>query len=320
MANSGNAWYYAWSNPNSALSMALHKEGLGFGIRYLKDILSVKVSMFRYKNIEKIPNLTSEILETAITFGWCLCFYESGAGLGLYRFVPQGELNPYLKPTTVNIEALNGSPIAQNVPYDDIILVRDNSIGIAPFVCMVEYIRQIDRIDNTIFRVLNTLSLPIVIAGNKKLTGQLKETAKKLGSSDPYIVGDDNLVDQVKMFNIDMPINPADVYLLKTKYKNELLTSIGIYSVEEKRERKIVSEVASQNDYTDHVYNDMLMQRKEFVSKLNSKYGLNIELVESYKETVKETVREAIEMAKAQGVASFNQTKEPEKERVKDDA
>lgn len=294
-----DSWYYDFMNPNSALAMALHKQDLIFGVRYLKDILSTKISMFRYKGIEKIKGLTSEILETALVFNWFLCFYDSGAGFGLFRFVPSSMFSKYMKPITVNIIAFNGESIATDVPYEDIIPVRDNSCGIAPFIPMVEYIRQIQRIDDTIFKILNTLSLPIVIAGSKKLTNQLRETAKKLGSSDPYIVGDDQLVDSVKAFNIDMPINPADVYLLKTKYKNELLTSIGIYSVEEKRERKIVSEVASQNDFTDHIYMDMLSQRREFISQLD-KHGIHVELVESYKETVKETVREAFMMAQAQ--------------------
>ena len=306
-----DSWYYDFMNPNSALAMALHKQNMLFGIRYLKDILSTKVSMFRYDNIEKIPGLTSEILELAINFNCMLCFYDSGAGLGLFRWVPNNLLSPYLKPKTVNIIALNGQPIATNVPYEDIILVRDNACDIIPFIPMVEYITQVQRIDDTIFKILNTLSLPIVIAGNKKLTNQLKETAKKLGSSDPYIVGDDQLVDTVKMFNIDMPINPADIYLLKTKYKNELLASIGIYSVEEKRERKIVSEVASQNDYTDHIYMDMLTQRRQFVDKLNEKYGLNIVLKESYKETVKESVKEALEMARATGQNKPEKKEEP---------
>ena len=301
MAN--DSWYYAFTNPNSALMMALHERNLPFGIRYLKDILSVKISMFRYKDIEqKIKGLTSEILETALCFNCMLCFYDSGAGLGLFRYVPSALFSQYMKPTHVNLFALNGDSIATNVPYEDIVVVRDNSADIIPFIPMVEYIMQVQRIDSTIFKVLNTLSLPIVIAGNKKLTNQLKETAKKLGSTDPYIVGDDNLIDSVKAFNIDMPINPADVYLLKTKYRNELLSSIGIYSVEEKRERKIVSEVASQNDYTDHIYMDMLSQRRRMVRELKQKFGLEVEIQESYKETVKETIAEAMAMARAQGV------------------
>lgn len=303
-----DSWYYDFVNPNSALSMALHEKNLPFGLRYLKDILSTKISMFRYKGIEKITGLTSEILETALVFNWHLCFYESGAGLGLFKYVPSNVFSNYMKPITVDIIAFNGTPIAQNVPYEDIIPIRDNACEIAPFIPMCEYITQIQRIDDTIFKVLNTLSLPIVIAGSKKLTNQLKETAKKLGSSDPYIVGDDQLVDSVKAFNIDMPINPADVYLLKTKYKNECLTSIGIYSIEEKRERKIVSEVASQNDYTDHIYMDMLTQRRSSFEKLNErygkKYGLDIEIEESYKESIKESVQEAMMMAIAQSAGS----------------
>ena len=71
------AWYYDFMNPNQALSRALIKEGLAFELHYIKDIGSTKISMFRYKNIEKIKDLTSEIVETALMFNWNLCFYKS---------------------------------------------------------------------------------------------------------------------------------------------------------------------------------------------------------------------------------------------------
>ena len=84
-----NQEYYDLLNLNSALSQALIKEGFPNSIHYLKDIASVKVGMFKYKNIEKIPDLTSEILESIILFNNFLCFYNSKplGGVILCRYV-----------------------------------------------------------------------------------------------------------------------------------------------------------------------------------------------------------------------------------------
>lgn len=309
------AWYYDFMNPNQALSRALIKEGLAFELHYIKDIGSTKISMFRYKNIEKIKDLTSEILETALMFHWNLCFYKSIplGGWILCRFTPSTLLNLYMKPTKVDLMQLNGDSIATEVPYEDIIVVRDNALNIIPFITMVEYIRKMQNIDNSVFKILNVAALPLAFVGNKKTANSLKTIAKKIVDGDPVIVGDDSLMDVVKAFDMDVKINPLDIYELKTKYKNECLSSIGIYTVEEKKERKIVSEVASQNDFTDHVYQDMKVQRQSFVDELNRRDpSLKLELVETYSLNFDTTVEETARIAEAQGQGGNNNGNIPE--------
>ena len=282
------AWYYDFMNMNSALSQALIKQGYLSQLHYIKDFASLKVSAFKYKNIEKIPNLTSEILECAIMFSYCLCFYKSPAiGWVLCKYVPDNVWNEYQRPITVNLIAFNGKSIATNVPYEDIILAKDNSMDVIPFVCMVEYINKLDAIDTAVLRMCNVASLPLVITGNKRATNNANNTAKKLYGKEMFIIGDDTITDTVKSFNIDLPADPLDIYELKTKYRNELLASLGIYSVEEKKERKIVSEVASQNNYVDGIYQDMLTQRQRLVEQLNkADPSLQIELIESRQEII----------------------------------
>lgn len=299
------AWYYDFMNPNQALSRALLKEGLAFELHYIKDIGSTKISMFRYKNIDKIKDLTSEILETSLMFTWNLCFYRSIplGGWILCKFTPSKALNLYMKPTTVNLMYLNGEALADDVPYEDIIVVRDNALNIIPFIPMVEYIRKMQRIDDSVFKILNVAALPLAFVGNKKVANTLKTTAKKIVDGEPVIVGDDSIMDAVKAFDMDVKINPLDIYELKTKYKNECLSSIGIYTVEEKKERKIVSEVASQNDFTDHVYQDMKVQRMAFIDELNKRDpSLGLELIETYDLNFATTVKETRAIAVAQGI------------------
>lgn len=284
----GQQWYYDFMNMNSALSQALIKNGYISSLHYVKDFASLSVSAFKYKNIERLPNLTSEILECAIMFNYCLCFYKSESlGWILCRYIYSGQYNEYLRPVKVNLIALNGKSIATDVPYEDIILVKDNSMDVIPFVCMMEYVQKIDMIDTYTLRMCNVASLPIAITGNKRATNNANQTAKKLFGRDAFIIGDDTITDTVKSFNIDLPVNPLDLYELKTKYRNELLASIGIYSVEEKKERKIVSEVASQNNYVDGIYQDKINQRKRMIDELNAKdSSLGIELIESRQEII----------------------------------
>ena len=74
-----DSWYYDFMNLNHAVSRALIDGKLPYEIHYIKDIMSTKVGMFKYKNIERIPNLTSQILEMALLFSNFLCFYQHPA-------------------------------------------------------------------------------------------------------------------------------------------------------------------------------------------------------------------------------------------------
>ena len=59
-------------NLNHAVSKALVNGRLPYEIHYVKDIMSTSISMFKVKNIERIPNLTSQILEMALMFNFNL--------------------------------------------------------------------------------------------------------------------------------------------------------------------------------------------------------------------------------------------------------
>lgn len=321
-----DSWYYDYMNLNHAVSKALVDGKLPYEIHYVKDIMSTSVSMFKYKNIERIPNLTSQIVEIALMFGNFLCFYKIPAlGWTLCRYVTGSVWNEYLRPDTVNLIALNGKPLAYNVPYKDLILVRDNSMDVIPFICINEYLAKIHKVEQTVFKTLAIASLPIALVANKKMAGQLKQVAKQLGNENPFISGDDSLIDVVKGFNIDVPVSPLDIYELKQKYRNECLSSMGIYSVEEKRERIVTQELVNQNDYTDFVYQDRKMNRAEWVRKLNeADPSLEIELVETYEVNVKETANEeaykAHKVAVADGTFKKNtETEKPEEGKDKQD-
>lgn len=75
-------------------------------------------------------------------------------------------------------------------------------------------------------------------------------------------------------------------------YKANALASMGIYSADEKKERLITNEVQAQNDYTDYVYQGMVEQRKQFIQGVKDKWGIDIELVELYKQVKQEDPKE----------------------------
>lgn len=254
-------------------------------LRYIKDIVNTRISMFRYPDIaDKCPGLTSEILEGAIMFLTRLCFYyDKGiAGYRLMRYEYGNNLNQYLKPDRVNLMTLKGDNVFYDVPYEDIILVRDNYMDIPPFACVYDYLKHIIKIEKAMFKVLRNVTLPLVIVGPKSAVNQMKALNSELDSDKPRVIADSNIADAVKSFGIDISVNPLDIYILKQKYRNELVGSLGIYSADEKRERVQAAEVASQNDYVDFNYMASVLPRRDFAEAI----GLTLQetFVVNYKE------------------------------------
>lgn len=298
-----DTWYYDFMNLNEAFKRNMIKGGMSWlQFRYIKDFVNTKIGMFEYEG--NLPDkLTSQIIETALMFKSHLCFYKCpGIGVLLGSYVPASTYNYYWKPNRVNVLALNGETVATDVPFEDIVLVRDNKMDIMPFLVIQEYVEKINDIDDKLFKVLNLASLPAVMTGNKKQANALKQTAQKLGYKDSFIVADESVVDSVKTFDIQLRITPFDIYTVKRKYMNECLSSLGIYAPEEKGERLLVDEIAAQNDYTDFIYTEAVNERKRFIKECNERFGTNIRLKETYTINFNQTVSEQRKIAEATDV------------------
>lgn len=250
--------------------------------KWLKDIINTKVSMFKYKNLP--GSLTSQIMETSLLFRNYLCFYYDKrlqeVVLCCYRF--GGDYDLYYKPVTVDLLTISGRPLAVQVPYEDIIPVRDNDMDIIPFLTLNAWIGKVIDAEKTLDILVRLVRFPTVISGSKEQATMLKKLLEKNLNYEGFVIGDKTLGDVLQQNDIKLPTTLEEMYSIMEKYRNMALASMGIYGVDNKRERLIANEVQSNNDYVDFVYQGMLNQRQEFVRLANEKWGLNIELVESY--------------------------------------
>lgn len=250
--------------------------------KWLKDIINTKVSMFKYKNLP--GSLTSQIMETSLLFRNYLCFYYDKrlqeVVLCCYRF--GGDYDLYYKPVTVDLLTISGRPLAVHVPYEDIIPVRDNDMDIIPFLTLNAWIGKVIDAEKTLDILVRLVRFPTVISGSKEQATMLKKLLEKNLNYEGFVIGDKTLGDVLQQNDIKLPTTLEEMYSIMEKYRNMALASMGIYGVDNKRERLIANEVQSNNDYVDFVYQGMLNQRQEFVKLANEKWGLNIELVESY--------------------------------------
>lgn len=284
-------------------------------LRWVKDIINTKVSMFRYKNLP--DGLTSEIIENALMFNNFLCLYHTDAlGLILCRYRAGSDFDMYWRPTHVQLMTLSGKTIANHVPYEDIVPLRDNPMDIIPFVTLNGYIQKIIEQEKTLSILVKLVRFPTILTGSKEQMQMLKNLLKKNAECDGFAIADKGFKDHIEQFPINLPCKLIEAYEIMDKYKQMALGSIGIYSVDEKRERIVTEEVKATNDFVDFIYNGCVQQRENAFNTANKKWGYNIEVVESYVENIKD--EQDIDARGVELEAKAESKAEPEKE-VKDD-
>lgn len=275
--------YYNYNNLEDYLSKSQICYD-GQWLRWVKDIINTKITMFNYDNLPG-KKLTSEIMEKALMFNNFLCGWVNPFGefmICRYRF---GSIfDEYWKPIKVTLMTLTGKPLAYEVPYSDIVLFKDNPMDIIPFLTLNSYIESIISKEKTLDNIFDWISLPAVFAGDPAQAKELKTLMSKTSSRKPWVVASKNFKDHLEQFDIKLPVELEEVYNIIKKYKGMAMASMGIYEVDEKRERIVTSEIEAQNDYVDFVYQGMFNERTRFINECNERYGFNMRLRETYVE------------------------------------
>lgn len=278
--------YQNYYNLDDYLKKNLVGDNKGY-LRWLKDIINTKESMFSYDSLPE--GLTSEIMETSLMFNNFLCLWNSPVlGTILCRYMYGGDFDIYWKPVKVNLLSISGKPIAYDVPYEDIVLVKDNRMDIIPFITLSGWIEKIMEEEKTLDVLVRLVRFPTILTGTREQTQELKTLLKKNIDCEGFVLGDKGFKDHLEQFPIQLPAKLQEVYFLMDKYKTMALASMGIAGVQEKSERLVKEEVNTSNDYTDFVYEGMYNERKLFVETANKKFGTNIVLRETYVENRKE--------------------------------
>lgn len=304
-----NMDYYDLCNLNHWVNKSLLKDR-SISFVYLKNFVNEKTSMFGYDGITDI--LPKDILEELITFNNHLCGYNSPTfGTVICKYVDRGELDLYNIPTTVDLMSISGQPIAFNVPFEDIVLIRDNNMDIPPITYIAEYIEKMQSIENTLFSNLELLKLPAVFTMDKKLLSSFNKLVENAINYKPMALADTQIADSFKQFDVKFPVQPESVLELWKNYRNFTLQSMGIAGTDtQKRERLLVGEVQSQEEYTDYIYEEMKYIREKWIDEMNEKFGTHIKLIELKKEYQKDNIEAiATEKRLSMGILTENDEK-----------
>lgn len=235
--------------------------------------LNLAINRFTWNNLPE--GITSrKIEEQLVRHGQVFFFKENGINICLPAF-GVGMFDIYNEPLKFNII---GNNFHKTKDREDGILIRNNATATNDHDDLMLFAERINEVEQTMDINLNAQKTPYIILCDEKERLTFKNILHQVQKFKYAIFGSKGL----KMNSVDVLQTKADFLLsdlqdTKNALMNELLTFLGINnSNTDKKERLLVDEVNSNNDFIlvniEHMYDE----RKVACDAINKMFGLNI--------------------------------------------
>ena len=248
-----------------------------------------------YKNIalnvytwENLPNgIEPRHIERAL-FEKGEAFFFDDELLGFMCLPSSGtnNLNVYGDATSVMV---NGHGFCKQLNIKKGVRILNNDSATPTHSHVDHYSRKLAEVESLMDQNLNQQRFPYFLKATKSTEFSLRAMFKKMMEGETgIIVNKDHLNgDSIEVMNTEVPYLLDRLQAQLECYRKELLTFLGINSSVEKKERLLVDEVNSNNDYINMSLDLGLKQRQLAADKINEMFGLDIKVtatVDDFKE------------------------------------
>lgn len=246
----------------------------------LNDFKNLAVNRFTWENL---PNgLTSEQLELLlITKGQLMFFQDDNLGNLILPCFPTTHINPYGLATTYTVNAENGK-YNESVEIENGVLLKNNPLATKDITTLEIYAKRIDDIEMTQDVNLFQQCIPKVLLADEDSKLTAKAIVEKIKKFKFVVFGKKSLATTISTSDV---LDTSAPYLLdklqqqKTELKNELLSLLGINTVNiMKKERVNTEEVNANNDYTQNNLDLMYDLRVKFCEEVKAKFGVEFKV------------------------------------------
>lgn len=256
------------------------------------------LNMFTWENLPK--TCESRYIENAL-YQNGLCLFVNDDTLGFIT-VPCN----YTTKMNVNGEAIEVNTSGYKyVKKFDLIknkeceLIRNNDLSLNTHDVVFNYAERMLEVEMCIRANINQQKFPYFINATEKTKKSLEIIFKKVDNFEPFILANKELElmnGGLDVLTTSVPFIADKLNDYKYELEREILTYFSLNNTIEKKERMIVDEVNSNNDYIST--NAMLMYktRLDASKKINKKFGLNIK-VSLNKDLIKKYVNDDVDVS-----------------------
>lgn len=251
---------------------------------YLNRFQKIALSIFEWQNLPDSMN--------SIYLEWCLFTYGQAAMLYSEEFgyvntmaTSAGYLNIYNLPSQIHCYSTGGiidttrtNFMGYSDPLDqdqECVFVMNNWDRIPTLPTLELFAYRLTQAQRTADINIMAQRTPIVLVTDQDQLLTAKNAYVQYNDNEPVIIADKHLLDtsSLKALSTEAPFIADKIMAYKRQIWNEMLTFLGINSLEqEKKERQIVDEAQSNNEVINMNLQAMLAPRKEACRLFNLKY------------------------------------------------
>lgn len=200
-------------------------------------------------------------------------------------FTQKAGFTIYRQPVRLEAYAVNGAH--WDLDKDNSVIIYNNVLRTNTVRDAELYAYRLTNIDRTIDINIHAQKTPVLIRCDEKERLSLQNLYMKYDGNQPVIYGDKRLsAEPLEVLQTNAPFIAPDLYELKVKIWNEMLTKLGISNVNyQKKERMITDEVLRGQGGTVANRYSGLMMRQQAADQINDMFELNISVVYREDET-----------------------------------
>ena len=244
------------------------------------------LALNRYK-WENLPNgIESRYIEQMLyDNGECAMFDHPDLGLCVLRSSSRENLNIYGEPTKLTVSGFNEH---RTIMMDECVRILNNDLGLPTLQHIVYYARRMAEIDDIIMQNLRQQRVPYLFATDENNALSMKTLYDRIYQGEPAIFIDKEMLkgepENIMVIPTTAPYLVDKLQIQKQEMERELLTFLGINNTLEKKERLIVDETNSNNQFIKMASDIGFKQRQLACEQMNEMFGLNVRVVETQDE------------------------------------
>ena len=244
------------------------------------------LALNRYK-WENLPNgIESRYIEQMLyDNGECAMFDHPDLGLCVLRSSSRENLNIYGEPTKLTLSGFNEH---RTVMMDECVLILNNYLGLPTQQNILYYSRRMAEIDDIIMQNLRQQRVPYLFATDENNAFSMKSLYDRIYQGEPAIFVDKEMLngqpENIMVIPTIAPYLVDKLQIQKQEMERELLTFLGINNTLEKKERLIVDETNSNNQFIKMSSDIGYKQRLLACEMMNEMFGLNVSVKETQDE------------------------------------
>ena len=252
------------------------------------------LSLNRYK-WENLPNgIESRYIEQMLfDNGECALFDHPDLGLCVLRSSSRENLNIYGEPTKLSLTGFNEH---RTVMMDECVRIMNNDLALPTLPDIVYYARRMAEIDDIIMQNLRQQRVPYLFATNENNQYSIKSLYDRMYQGEPAIFVDKEMLkgepENIMVLPTQAPYLVDQLQIQKQEMERELLTFLGINNTLEKKERLLVDETNSNNQFIKMASDIGFKQRQLACEQMNEMFGLNVTVKETQDEFQEEVMED----------------------------